>query len=134
MQPAKTRLRELTNIGSELVALGRLAPDQLVRAQRVYAERKLSAPDVRFGAVLLELGFVTAEDLDVAERSQQASRNTMPENHVDSRDALKNLLKLVHVHERTSSTASRMRSEEVNDAVAAAMASAAAADKSGQPK
>jgi len=118
---SRSKLHELTNIGHELLALGRITMANLSQAQVEYAQRREKEPDLRFGSVLRDLGFATEEDLALAECSQQKSRDTLPENHSDSRDALKNLLKLVHVHERTSSTASGMRASDVDAAVEAAL-------------
>lgn len=97
-------LHEATNIGNQLLAMGRVTQLQLAQAQEAYAAALESGRKVRIGDVLKELGFCTEDDLCEAQARQEKARNTHPDNHEATCDALKILRQTMHAYERSSAT------------------------------
>ena len=97
-------LHEATNIGNQLLAMGRVTHDQLQQAQQAYTEAIDSGRKVRIGDILKELGFCSEDDLYEAQLRQQKARDTHPENHDETCDALKILRQTMHAYERSSAT------------------------------
>ena len=99
----KLTLAEATNIGHELLAMGKITKAQLDKARDKYAEY-INGDKPRFGQILKELGMVTDADLEEAEKSQQRSRDVQPSNADDLTEQLKILRGVVNAHEKATTT------------------------------
>lgn len=112
----KMSLQEATNIGHQLLVMGRLSLSQLEQAQNKDKEYRAKGVTVRFGHICKELGFVTDVDLEAAECAQRQARDTRATNESEISEAIQIARQVVGVNERT--TTSRLRALEAMDAVA----------------
>lgn len=98
-----TALAEVTCIGSELMAMGKITGKQLEEAKRRYHKAINNGhPDAQFGDILIECGFVTPSDIQNAIRSQQTSRDIKPSNYDDVQSSIRNLKNMVSDYQKTT--------------------------------
>lgn len=104
---ARTQLDEVTNIGTELLLSGKITLAQLKQAQARNDEYNKNGMHVRFGDICRELGFVTEDDLALAEAAQQKARDVCAHNQDEIDDALKVLRSVAATSEKTPTASLR---------------------------